>query len=322
MLLAQCTARRATRYLGTSRRPASGRNSPQRSQRTFVSIETFSDGFLDLATALPLPPSLPPYSTTIILCTVLTRLVWTVPFSIWAKRRQWRAEEEVLPIINSLKPVVSKKVITEMQKAQVRGTKEELQAMHAKRVKEILVPRRNELFSKYRCRPGWTMVIPPLTQLPLFMGFSIVLTRLSQSPSPFDSESFFTLSTLAHTDPTAVLPIALGFITLANVESSRWFITDEQRERQKKVDKWKEERLAQGHTVLEPQKIIKSALRMVSVGRILVAVMVPGGVVLYWVTSAAFGLVQTWVLDYWEMRRKQRRQPPSAPRASDKTPSP
>lgn len=167
------------------------------------------------------------------------------------------------------------------------------------------------------------MAIPPLTQLPVFVGCSIVLAHVSQHPTPLDSESFLTLSTLVHPDPTAALPIALGFITLANVESSRWFMTDQQREREVKVQRWKEEKIAKGERVIEPQKIIKSALRLVSVGRILIATMVPGvellslccpfsdssilqSVVLYWVTSATFGLVQTWLFDYWELRRKRR----------------
>lgn len=52
-------------------------------RRTFVSVDVLKDGFLDLATALPIPPSWPAYSTTIIICTVLTRLAFTVPFSVW-----------------------------------------------------------------------------------------------------------------------------------------------------------------------------------------------------------------------------------------------
>lgn len=54
-----------------------------RPRRTFVSLDVLKDGFLDLATALPIPPSWPAYSTAIILCTVLTRLAFTVPFSVW-----------------------------------------------------------------------------------------------------------------------------------------------------------------------------------------------------------------------------------------------
>jgi inner membrane protein COX18 len=43
-----------------------------------------------------------------------------------------------MPIINSLKPGVSKLVLAEMQKAGVRGTKEQIQAVHGKRVKQLV----------------------------------------------------------------------------------------------------------------------------------------------------------------------------------------
>ncbi|KIJ20251.1 hypothetical protein PAXINDRAFT_166359 [Paxillus involutus ATCC 200175] len=297
---------RTSRVFRKTQQPQLGLFLTLPSRRNFVSLDIFRDGFLDLAIALPIPTSWPAYSTTIVLCTVLSRLALTVPFSIWAKRRQWRAEEQALPILKSEGPTVAKRVLEDMQKEKVRGTKEELRKMHGTRTKEMLTARRKELFAEHHCRPGVTMAIPPLTQLPVFVGCSMVLSRLAQYPTPFDSESFLTLSTLAHPDPTATLPIALGFITLANVESSRWFMTEQQRDRQLEVQKWKEERVARGETVLEPQKIIKSALRLVSVGRIIVATMVPGCVVLYWVTSATIGLVQTWILDYWELRRKRR----------------
>ena len=50
-------------------------------KRQFTS--SIYDGFLDLATALPWPSSFPPYSATIILLTVASRLALTVPFSVW-----------------------------------------------------------------------------------------------------------------------------------------------------------------------------------------------------------------------------------------------
>ncbi|KAG6378674.1 hypothetical protein JVT61DRAFT_12945 [Boletus reticuloceps] len=281
--------------------------SRNQSRRTFVSLDVLKDGFLDLAIALPIPPSWPAYSTTIILCTVLTRLAFTVPFSVWSKRRQWRAEEQVLPRLQSEGPVIAKRVLEDMREEKVRGTKEELQTVHRTRMKAAVAARQKELFAEYRCQPTTTIAIPLLTH----------------TPTPFDSESFLTLSTLLHPDPTATLPIALGFITLANVESTRWFMTDQQREREVEAQKRREERIAKGERFIEPQKVIKSALRLISVGRILVATMVPGvqllsstvgfpssstlqSVVLYWVTSATFGLVQTWLFDYWELRRKRR----------------
>ncbi|KAI9574725.1 60Kd inner membrane protein-domain-containing protein [Boletus coccyginus] len=304
--------------------PQLGLGTLNQPRRSFVSLDVLKDGFLDLAIALPIPPSWPAYTTTIILCTVLTRLVFTVPFS--SKRRQWRAEEQALPRLQSEGPVIAKRVLEDMQRAKVRGTKEELQTIHHTRMKEAVAARQKELFAEYHCQPMTTMAVPPLTQVPVFVGCSIVLAHISQHPTPFDSESFLTLSTLVHPDPTATLPIALGFITLANVESSRWFMTDQQREREIKVQKWREERIAKGERVVEPQKIIKSTLRLVSVGRILIAAMVPGSVVLYWVTSATFGLVQTWMFDYWELRRKRRlaalaSSPPPPPSPSSPSPA-
>lgn len=120
------------------------------------------------------------------------------------------------------------------------------------------------------------MIIPPLTQLPLFVGFSMMLSRISQPPTVFDAESFLTLTSLSHGDPTQTLPIVLGLITLANVESSRWFVSGEALEREKKVEAWTAKRRARGEVVLEPKKIMQTSMRILSVGRILIAIMVPG----------------------------------------------
>jgi inner membrane protein COX18 len=199
---------------------------------------------------------------------------------------------------------VEKQVVYEMRVERAGGTKEDLRRAFGERVRknvrlcphsrfEILLQlillyipsrdqmlaRRKELFAEHRCRPWLTMLIPPLTQLPLFVGSSMFLSRLSQSPTAFDSESFLTLTSLSHADPTAALPIALGLITLANVESSasvRWFASAEARERKELEEKRTAEKRAQGNIVLQPQRIVQSALRLLSVGRILIGALVPG----------------------------------------------
>lgn len=56
------------------------RHSNLANRRYFV--QGLCDGFIDLALALPIPPSLPPYSSTIILVTIVTRLA-LLPISIW-----------------------------------------------------------------------------------------------------------------------------------------------------------------------------------------------------------------------------------------------
>jgi inner membrane protein COX18 len=139
-----------------------------------------------------------------------------------------------------------------------------------------MIARRKELFATHRCRPWITMLVPPLTQLPLFVGSSMFLSRLSQPPTVFDSESFLTLTSLSHADPTTTLPIALGIITFANVESSRWFISEATKEREVLEEKRLSEKRAQGHIVLEPRKIVQLGLRILSVGRILIGAVVPG----------------------------------------------
>jgi inner membrane protein COX18 len=120
------------------------------------------------------------------------------------------------------------------------------------------------------------MLAPVLSQLPVFVLTTAVLAKLSQPPTPFDSESFLTLTTLAHADPTTTFPIVLGIITMANVESSRWMMSEEEQEREKKVNQWSAEKRAQGHRIVEPKKHLQSALRLLSVGRILLGALVPG----------------------------------------------
>lgn len=120
------------------------------------------------------------------------------------------------------------------------------------------------------------MAIPALTQLPVFVFSSLVFSQLVQPPSVLDSETFLTLTSLVNPDPTATIPVLIGMITFANVESAKWFISDALKSRQEKVEKWNAEKRAQGHTVIEPKKIVQNALRVMSVGRILIAAVVPG----------------------------------------------
>ena len=55
--------------------------------RTFLAsaIQTASDGFLDLSLTLPYSELVPPYSATIIITTIVTRILFTVPFSVWVR---------------------------------------------------------------------------------------------------------------------------------------------------------------------------------------------------------------------------------------------
>lgn len=72
------------------------------------------------------------------------------------------------------------------------------------------------------------------------------------------------------------LPIALGVVTFANVDASRWFMTPEAIAREQQVAEYNAQKRAAGESVYEPRKIFQNTLRIAAVGRILVAALVPG----------------------------------------------
>lgn len=51
----------------------------------------------------------------------------------------------------------------------------------------------------------------------------MVLRQASMDPTPLDSEAVLSLISLAHTDNTFIIPIAVGLITMANVEANTIF---------------------------------------------------------------------------------------------------
>jgi inner membrane protein COX18 len=150
--------------------------------------------------------------------------------------------------------------------------------LNSKAVKKLqLTARRKELFKQYKCSPWPSIIIPPLSQLPFFFGFTFVLARLSVDPTPFDSESFFTLSTLTHPDPTMALPAILGFLTMANVESGNWVLNAAEREQAREADQKERKRILEGGKPrLHPGKVLKNVLRGFSIFRIIIAGMTPG----------------------------------------------
>ncbi|KII95093.1 hypothetical protein PLICRDRAFT_96703 [Plicaturopsis crispa FD-325 SS-3] len=299
-----------------------------RPQRTFVTsaVQALTEGFLDLSIALPYPVSWPAYSSTIIVVTIATRLALTLPFSIWALKRRWRAEEIVQPRLAQLRPTFIEQAVKEMRAKGATGTRDELNTALEKRVKQLLTLRSKELYKEQSCTPTPTALIPVVVQAPLFLLFSWVYREAAQIPTPLDSESFLSLTSLNHVDPTGFLPIALGIITLVNVESATWYMSPAEAERRAQVQEWVRARRLRGEIVWQPMKTVRPVIRGLSVVRIIVAATVPGSVAIYWVTSAAFGLLQTWVFDYIHARRRRRiplvpisRPPPPGPKVPQNT---
>jgi hypothetical protein len=55
-----------------------------------------------------------------------------------AKRRQWRAEDLVVPALKEARPLIQRQILHEMRVDQPRGTKEELNQMYSKRVQKAV----------------------------------------------------------------------------------------------------------------------------------------------------------------------------------------
>ncbi|VDB96943.1 unnamed protein product [Peniophora sp. CBMAI 1063] len=268
------------------------------------------NAFLDLALALPIPPEWPKYTTAIIVTTVASRLIFTLPFSLLARRRNIRVDERVEPELKAMSKDLQREENLKMIQEGVTGTQEQLNKMYRERFKKAMQAKRKELLKKHNASSGLTTILPALTQLPVFFGMSAFFARIAYPPYTdlLDTETFFTLTSLTHADPTATIPILLGFVTLANTESANWFMPD----RVKAADERDRKRVAEAVARKEfampaINRLMRPAMRIGSIGRIVVAMIAPGTVQIYWLTSATFGLLQTWVFDFLDRRRYARK---------------
>lgn len=135
------------------------------------------------------------------------------------------------------------------------------------------------------------MAIPALTQLPLFVLSTIFFQGLTSSPSSLTGlkdENFLTLTSLTRPDATATLPIALGLVTLGNVETANWFVgvrraaRETEREekakdaRQKAMEKSQETGERPPLPLPSLRQTVQGSLRLFAIARIVIGVMVDG----------------------------------------------
>lgn len=73
------------------------------------------------------------------------------------------------------------------------------------------------------------------------------------------------------------LPVVLGFLTMANVESGNWVMNAAERQQRRALEEQEAKRVVEGGKPrIHPGKIIKSTLRGLSIVRIIIAAMTPG----------------------------------------------
>ncbi|KAF9076740.1 60Kd inner membrane protein-domain-containing protein [Rhodocollybia butyracea] len=281
---------------------------PPTHKRHFV--QYFNEGFLDLALALPYPVNWPAYSATIILATVAFRTA-LLPVAFWTTSRRLRYEEHVLPVLRQMRPIVMHEQAIAMRAEGLLEDQNTRGKIHAKRCHDIMKVKEKELVKTHKCRTVTTAWLPFVTQAPLFMAMTICFARLAADPtSPFDSESFLTLTTLNHPDVTFTLPVILGLVTMANVESSHWILNPAEKEALKASEKNMAETVEKSGNKWLTMRFklrsnMKDSMRIMSVFRIGLASIAPGAVTLYWLTSAIFGLGQTWLVNWVELKKRR-----------------
>lgn len=268
-------------------------------RRTFFTetVQGLSNVFLDGAIAIPYPLGWPAYTTSIVLTGVLSRIV-VFPFLYWSWKRERRLEEEVLPYLKAYHLKLKEKATQEIQK------NPESQEFFTRAVREKLNQKRKELLKLHRCSPWATVAISSISQLPMFVLLSSTFLYISNEPgSVFRDEAAFTLQSLAHPDATAAIPVMTGLVSLATIETSHLFLRQERsHSREDPVNKSTGER----RIAINPTRYIKSAIRILSLGRVILTFMMPGSVEVYWLTSAFCGLFTNWILNYKTSRRRLR----------------
>ncbi|EJD53459.1 hypothetical protein AURDEDRAFT_79893 [Auricularia subglabra TFB-10046 SS5] len=278
-------------------------------RRTFVraALVPAADQLVELATALPWPPMWPPYASTIILIAILGRAA-VLPISIWGKRKQFIVEDVVFPELKRNAVEVKQRAARDAKLAlgdvSTPGSREEREQQAQKKFSEMMQARQRELFSALGCSPVKIMALPALSQLAVFLPMTFVFSLMSLPPTPLDSEAFLTFTTLTHPDMDYVTPVVLGLLGMATADASRWFISTERAHELQRRDQASLDRSRKTRLQFNFGKIATTAARQMAVARIVIGMLMPGSVMVYWLTSASFGLLQAWAFQWWARRRQ------------------
>jgi membrane protein insertase Oxa1/YidC/SpoIIIJ len=133
------------------------------------------DVFTPLSTMFLSHP-LPTYTGSIIVLTLLTRTLITLPITIWSRAHMVRLRKIVAPILKRKNTNLALSLVPECRKLGLTH-KEYVQVLQGE-IKKA----RKETLKEYGVRPRLTAFLPPLVHLPIFLGLSLTIreaTRLA-----------------------------------------------------------------------------------------------------------------------------------------------
>lgn len=255
-----------------------------------------------------------PWWALIPITTFSLRSIWTLPLAVLQRKRVQR-QAELRPIVNATNPVLKLNLAKKVQIAKLKAEAELKKINENKsdnylllqlplsnmKYEEILLlatketrKRQKALFKKHNVQI-WKNFILPAFQIPLWVCMSLTMRNLSGWSSwdsvankPLDP-SLYTEGALWITDLTCldsmhILPLILGVISLCNVEWT--FKTFELL------------RLTQKSN-LRPTLMdsVGNLSRMSVVFMMAISFTAPAALVLYWLSSQAFSLIQNVIMD-------------------------
>ncbi|WWC58520.1 uncharacterized protein I303_101063 [Kwoniella dejecticola CBS 10117] len=169
-------------------------------------VHPLSDGLMDI----PHPWG---YGVSIIFLTLVVRSVFTLPISLWQRKRSLRVKNLVQPELKVINERLAQSVMIDCRK---RGVGYEQYTLELRRQVEKA---QKALHKKYSTNPTITTYSPLLVHIPIFVTLSLTIRRtLELANSPFFDESFLWLDKLGEVDPYSILPLVGSCLAFGNAE--------------------------------------------------------------------------------------------------------
>lgn len=271
-----------------------------RQKRTFISSPTELISTLSTSLSSFHEFSGIPWWALIPITTVTLRSIWTLPLAI-LQRKRTQKQAELRPIINSMGPILRLKLASRAQEAKSKENKnlpmgkaasltyEQIMLLSIKERRE----RQKRIFKENGCEMYKNFILP-VFQIPLWILMSATFRDLSGwneiTTNPLDSsllyEGLFWFQDLTVLDQYSVLPIVLGTLALSNIE---WNF---------KTFKMRDFNVKRSNRITAFDSLINIS-RLSVVFLMTISTQAPTALVLYWISSNGFSVIQNILLDYY-----------------------
>ncbi|WVW82179.1 hypothetical protein I302_104185 [Kwoniella bestiolae CBS 10118] len=181
---------------------------------TLTPVSTIFDPIIDPLSNFLLEINHPlGYGVSIICITLLVRTVFTLPVSLWQRKRALKTKQIVEPELKIVNERLAKFIAREYRQ-QGKGYKEYLLE-----VRRQVAKAQSALHKKHSTHPFVTTWAPLLLHIPIFVTLSLTFRRTLEIPnSPFFNEGFLWLDHLGDVDPYLVLPFVGSCLAFGNAE--------------------------------------------------------------------------------------------------------